>query len=507
MKLRDRLRKWLGIADSQQYTPEPPPRTLQVSGALGVPKQPERYRFEVRLPAMPKGVTRAAMAMDDCGQGQFGYLNAQTINGIGAFGLYFPGYPYLAELAQRTEYRQPTETVAKEMTRKWIAFKSKGQGDKTERIEQITEDFESFKVQAIFRKAMEHDGFFGLGHVFMDFDGEVGADHSLPLEITPQTIPQNSLRGFTNIEPMWTTPLVWNSNDPTAPTFYKPESWMVLGRETHQSRMLRFVSREVPDIIKPAYNFGGISLSQLIDPYVGRWLKTVDAVNRLINNFSIINLQTDMSAVLSGSPDAQSSILNRINLFNLCRDNQGAFLSDKDQEELSQIAVPLSGLSELQAQAQEHMAAPTHLPLVVLTGITPAGLNASSESEIEVFHDWNHSVQEAVFTDNLKKVLNVIQLNRFGDIDDDIIFDYVPLKELVGEAAARVRKLASEAGIAYIDAGVITEEEERQRIANDPESGYNNLSGSEAPGKPEATDLGDPSGEQVEDEEQTAEAA
>jgi len=464
------------------------------------------YRHPIQMPRLPKGVMgdkrrAAALAMDDAGGPWGGYLN-QSVSGTLAFGLYFPGYPYLSELAQRSEYRQPVETIAKEMTRKWVTFKSKGEGDKTERIEQIEEDFETFKIQPLFRKATELDGFYGLGHLFIDIRGN--DQHSEPLVIKPETIPQGSLRGFTAIEPMWTTPLVWNSTDPTHPNFYKPESWMVLGRETHQSRMLRFVSREVPDIIKPAYNFGGVSLSQLIDPYVARWLRTVDAVNRLINNFSIIFLQTDMAAVLSGGPSTE--LVKRMALFTKTRDNQGIFLTDKEHEMLEQLAVPLAGLSELQAQAQEHMAAPTHLPLVVLTGITPAGLNASSQDEIEIFHDWNHSMQEALYTPQLKKVLDIIQLNRFGDVDEDIIFDYVPLKELVGEAAARVRKLASEAGIAYIDAGVIAPEEERERIARDPESGYNNLSGKDLPEPPEVDPDQLPDEESDEPREVSAEA-
>jgi phage-related protein (TIGR01555 family) len=501
--LRRRLRAWLEVPEPTLAVDHHRRAALAVRDPMLLPPEPDPYRYKLQLPKLPEGVREAAgMAMDDAGPGGFPNLSfLNSIAGLNAFGLYFPGYPLLAELAQRTEYRQPTETVAKEMTRKWITFKSKGAGDKSERIAQIEDDFEEFKIQALFRKATEHDGFYGLGHIFIDLKGPAGADHSLPLLFDEQTISQDSLNGFTTIEPMWATPLVWNSTDPTHPNFYKPESWQVLGQRTHQSRMLRFVSREVPDIIKPAYNFGGISLSQLIDPYVGRWLKTVDSVNRLINTFSIIFLQTDMAEVLAGGDS--SELIKRLRLFTKTRDNQAVFMTDKEKEMLEQLAVPLAGLSELQAQAQEHMAMPTHLPLVVLTGITPAGLNASSEEEIEVFHDWNHSMQEALYTDPLKKVLTLVQLNRFGNVDPDIIFDYVPLKELVGEAAARVRKMASEAGIAYIDAGVISPEEERQRITNDPESGYDNLSGSDVP-EPPAQEEPEP-GE--EEDEPTAAAA
>ncbi len=426
----------------------------------------------ITLPRVPFPVQRPAMAMDDAGGYPYGgFLNANTAGGMSAFGLYFPGYPYLAELAQRSEYRQPVETTAKELTRKWIAFKSQGTGDKSARIRELENAFAALNVQAVVRKACEHDGFYGLGHVYIDVKGQ--QDHAAPLAIAPETIERGSLRGFQNIEPMWTTPLVWNSTDPTLPGFYKPESWMVLGRETHQSRLLRFTSREVPDIIKPAYNFGGISLSQLIEPYVTRWLKTVDSVNRLINNFSIIFLQTDMAAVLSGESNAE--LLKRLKLFIRDRDNQGLFVTDKEREMLQQLAVPLSGLTELQAQAQEHMAAPTHLPLVVLTGITPAGLNASSESEIEVFHDWIHSMQEALIRPQLDTMLKVVMLDLWGEIDADIVYDFVPLKQLTGEALSRVKKTQAEMDQAYVDIGAIDAQEVRQRIANDPDSGYNNL--------------------------------
>lgn len=452
---------------------------------LSVP-EPDKYRRPVALPTVPfklagddkkdreRSLRAPTMAMDDSGQFPFaGFLN--SVAGMGMFGLYFPGYPYLAELAQRSEFRQPTETTAKEMTRKWIALKSKSKADKSEQISQLEDDLREFKVQSLFRKAMEFDGFYGLGFIYVEIKNQLASD---PLTIDAKGkggVVKDSLVGFTNIEPIWTTPLVWNSIDPTRADFYKPTAWMVLGKRTDSTRLLRFVSREVPDIIKPAYNFGGISLTQLIQPYVDRWLRTVDGVNRLINNFSIINLQTELDAILEGKEGGANDLKTRMQLFTRVRDNQGVFATNKTTEGLEQIAVPLSGLSELQAQAQEHMAAPTHLPLVVLTGITPAGLNASSDSEIEVFHDWINSVQEHVFTDNLTKVLHILQLNRFGKIDDDIIFDYVQLKQLTGEALARVKKTQSEMDAAYIDAGVVTAEEVRKKVATDPDSGYNNL--------------------------------
>src|ERR1700722_4364443 len=393
-RLRDWLRAWLDVAS---LAPSELPRVqtdLEIrEDAEGLDdERPRRepYTYPLRMPVLPPNFKGGgAMAFDDASPfgygGQGGYLN--TIAGATAFGLFFPGYPYLAQLAQRSEFRQPVETTAKELTRKWIEFKSNAGKTKAARIKELTAAFEEFDVQAKIRKACEHDGFYGLGFIHIRVkDQETILDK--PLIVEAGGLGRGMLLGFQNIEPMWCTPLAWNSIDPTNPMFYKPEHWNVIGKRVHHTRLCKFVSREVPDILKPAYNFGGVSLSQLIQPYVHRWLQTVSSVNRLISNFSIIKVLTNMAAFLSGKAGAAASLLKRLRYFTQRRDNQGVFVMDKDQENLEQVAVPLSGLSELQAQAQEHQAAPTHLPLVVLTGITPAGVNASSDSELEVFRDW-----------------------------------------------------------------------------------------------------------------------
>jgi hypothetical protein len=84
----------------------------------------------------------------------------------------------------------------------------------------------------------------------------------------------------------------------------------------------------------------------------------------------------------------------------------------------------------------------------------------------------------------IKTCSHLVQLNKFGVIDESIVHDYVPLKELDGEAEARVRKSDGETDTAYITAGVVSPDEVRDKIQHDPDSGYTNLSG-DAPGPPQ----------------------
>jgi hypothetical protein len=58
------------------------------------------------------------------------------------------------------------------------------------------------------------------------------------------------------------------------PDFYRPTVWFVMAKKVHASRFLQFCSFPVPDILKPAYLFGGVSLLQMIKPYVDNWLES-----------------------------------------------------------------------------------------------------------------------------------------------------------------------------------------------------------------------------------------
>lgn len=433
--------------------------------------------YGLSAPELPPGVRpKNSIAMDRSPLGNFG---ADCFFGTG-----FAGYPRLAELAQIAEYRSVTETTANEMTRQWIEIKSVGEEDNSETIKAVEECYERLNVRDIFRKAIETDGFFGRGQIIVHIKGHDGHKLANPLLLTEKTIAKGCLKGLTSIEPMWSTPAAYNATDPTASDFYKPKSWYVMGQEIHASRLFTLIARPVPDMLKAAYNFGGVSMSQLMMPYVERWLRTVDSVSDLLHSFSLSGIKTDMGAVLAGGCD-DVSVQLRAEMYNRLRDNRGLMLLDKDMEEFFQFNTPLSGLDTLLAQAQEQMAAPSHTPLVKLLGITPSGLNASSEGEIAVYYDYIRAMQENILRDPLDKLLKLVQLHLFGTVNDAVTFDFRPLAQMDENDLAAIRKSDSDRDVAYIQAGVVSAEEVRNRLASEPDSGYSGIDVEDVPEMPD----------------------
>ena len=420
---------------------------------------------------VPAAQLKAVMAMDAT---PYDYLNLTGFSGG------FPGYPYLADLSQRAEYRKMVSRLAEEMTRKWIEIKTVGDDDKSEKVAQLNDALKRYKVRELFRQAAEDDGYFGRGQIYIEVKAPRGtiasddpAELASPLFLAKEKIAKGSLVALRKVEAVWTYPGVYQSTNPLKADYYKPQEWFVMGQTVHASRLLMFISREVPDMLKAAYNFGGLSMSQIAEPYVNNWLRTRNSVGDLVHSFSLTILKTNMQATLSGA--AETDLFTRIDLFNKIRDNRGAMAIDKESEELDQINTPLSGISELQAQAQEQMASVSSIPLVVLLGITPSGLNASSEGEIRVFYDYVKDQQESIYQDNLKKVLDIIQLSEFGEIDPDISFGFVPLYEMTKKELAEIRKADADTDGVYIDRGVLGPEDVRKRIASDPDSPYHAL--------------------------------
>jgi uncharacterized protein len=426
--------------------------------------------------------TARTLAYDDGGQTAptFSFLNSSALG----CGLTFPGFPYLAALQQISEYRAPCEVISTEMTREWIEIVSKGNTaeKKDEKIKEITERMDELKLRERFQTVLLYDGQFGGGHLYWEFEGSDN-DRVRQLPLVIKEIKKGSLKRVTAIEPYWMTPYNYNANRPELPDFYVPQSWFMLGKKTHTSRLMVVISRPLPDLLKPSYNFTGISLAQLMAPYIDRWLRTAKSVNDLISIFSIVNLSTNMQSTVEEGGDNGPTLLQRLKMFTASRDNKGVMLTDKDSEELKVMEATLSGLSDLQAQAQEHMAAPSHIPLIKLFGITPVGLNTTSEGEFQSFYDWISAQQQHTCGDHVKRALEIVQMDLYGQVDDDITFKFKTLFKPTAKEQAEQKKADADRDDKYVAMGAISADEVRARLAGDPNSGYDGLTG-DAPGPP-----------------------
>lgn len=452
---------------------------------VGVPKPPPGV--------IPEGHKAASgMAMDSAvSPSSGGTWGAWATSGLWGEGLFFPGYPYLAELSQRPEYRHIAETYTQQMTRKWIKLNAKGDDDLSDKIEKLENACIRYDMRGTFHRAFMLDCLMGMGLIYLDIDGVRDDPEELksPLLrddaglLKAEKIPKGSLKGFVVVDPTWVSPLMYNSIDPLRPDFFVPATWYVMGKVVDATRLLIVRARPMPDILKSSYNFGGMSLSQMAKRYVDNWLRTQQSVSDLLHAFTTFVLKTNLNALLADA----GQMIARVTAFIFGRDNKGLMMVDKETEEFDNVSAPLGTLDHLQAQAQEQMASVTQIPLIWLLGISPTGLNATAEPEIRVFYDRVLALKEQVARPIITTMLQVIQLSEFGSIDPNIDFTFEALWELDEAGRAATQKVQADTAAVYIDAGVVSQEEERDRLAADATSPYHGLEGP----PPEPPDMGD----------------
>ena len=451
--------------DNAPVTPDSP----SLSNAAKYTVDPERYA---------KGERAAAEHAQD-----YNLMAGNALSFVQA--TVFPGFPSLALLGQLAEYRSMHERLADECVRAWGKVTSTGGADDNKLIE-LTAELKRIDLRGVVRTLIVQDQAFGRAHALIKLkDDEKKLD--LPLVLKPYTIKKGSLEGLRTVEAYWVTPNNYNSIDPSKPDFYKPSSWWMLGQEAHSTRLYTMVSRPVADMLKPAYSFAGVSMSQLAMPYVDNWLRTRQSVSDTVKQFSVSGVRTDMTQMLA--PGGVTDLAKRAQLINAYRDNRNLLFLDMATEEFFQVNTPLSGLAELQSQSQEQMAAVSHIPLVILLGLSPEGLNASSAGEIRVFYDYALGYLNAVILPFILYVIQVAQLSLFGEIDNTIGWEWLPLmQETPAEKAERQNKEA-DTDTKYIEAGVVRTEQVAAKLEADPGSPYARLMAEEDITDLDSTDI------------------
>jgi phage-related protein (TIGR01555 family) len=420
---------------------------------------------------------------------------AATIGACSGFnqlsGIDFIGYAALSLLSQHPLIRAMVETLADEMTRKWIKFGGRGEEESdAKRAQDLDDATKKFQLKEHFKAAMATTGYMGGAMLFIDMgddsDTEEGrAELTTQLTLDSAKIPKGKFQGFRLIEPLNCYPAPYNASNPLKKGYYRPDAWMVQGRTVHASRLLRFAQNEVPILLRPSYNFFGVPLAQMALDYVDRFDTVRIAVAKLVKRFSTSILKTDMSQMLNGGGyDDATSLKARALLWSMMGTNDGLMTLDMEGEDFVQVNTPLSGLGDIVSQQLELLAAISRTPAVKLLGISPKGFNATGEYDESNWYDHVASQQGAVFAQPLDRAIKVIQLSEFGKIDKDLTHAFLPLHELSETEKAQNRKSNADTFAVYFDRGVLSNEEERARLAADPDSGYDSLDVDDLPEPP-----------------------
>lgn len=330
---------------------------------------------------------------------------------------------------------------------------------------------EKYKIQDVCIQSAINAFEYGYSLSIPTFNEDV--DMSVPFNV--DMVKKSSYTGMTTVEPYWIVPQLDTPEliEPWKQNFFDPTYYIIGGlKKIHRSWCVKNIPYPIGDILKPAYFYGGVPLVQMIYEDVYAYEKAVNELLQL--------LLTKRTACVEG--DMMNAMLNpeefnqKMRLSSETKDNYGLLAVDLDSN-VKQFDTTLTGLSETIECLQDRLCAKTQMsPADLFKKIIKGGAN-SGAGKFERY-DVNNNLVKIQNTQYLP-ILNFHNLlmtkSEYG-VAIPLETTFNPIDSPDEITRAQIRDYNTKSSMMRIGAHLTTKQEERLRMANDPNDAWITLS-------------------------------
>lgn len=292
----------------------------------------------------------------------------------------------------------------------------------------------------------------------------------------PDGVTPGSYRGITQVDPYWMSPQLdaEASGNPASRHFYEPTWWRINTIMVHRSHLIICRTEELPDILKPTYFYGGVSIPQKISERVYAAERTANEAPMLTMTKRLDVLTTDMTKA-AAKPGKFVAALQKF-VFN--RDNYGIKTIGLD-EKMEQYDTALADLDNVIMTQFQLVSAACGVPSTKLLGTSPKGFNTTGEFEESSYHEFLESQQTIWGTPLLNRhhllLIRSEIAPQFGIESFSTTATWNKLDAMTEKELADCNKVKADTGAVLVSSGAIDGADERARVISDPESGYSGI--------------------------------
>lgn len=376
-----------------------------------------------------------------------------------------------------------------EMTREWIDIRSDDSASTSGvRIETTAERVDVAKLalqklddldaQKKVFQALVWARVFGSGLLFLGADDGWGGDLGSATQAVREPLRLDQVRSFDfmHVVHRFELDILEVDSNPFSPTYNEPTLYRwrttpiagantVQQFEVHASRFIRFDGvHTTPRRMQGNSGWSDsifIRLEDIVRDYASAW----GSLSHLFQDISQAVYKIDGLAAALAS-DGDSLIINRLQTLDLCRAVHRAIPLDAESEDFERKATPLAGVPELTDRLTSRLAAAAQMPVALLMGESPAGLQATGASDIRFFYDQIAAKQETMLRPALGKILQTIFMAADGPTrgrePDNWSLEFKPLWQMTDGEQAELRNKQASTDVLYINSGVLSSDEVAQ---------------------------------------------
>mgnify|MGYP005766435199 CR=1 FL=1 len=266
--------------------------------------------------------------------------------------------------------------------------------------------------------------------------------------------------------------------DPEDPDFGLPNYYTIrdevtgtLAARVHHSRVVRFIGRELPWLEKIAEIYWGESELEAVYNEIVRRDNAAANIASLIFRANIDTLQVDGLTQLigGGNVEANRRFYNTLAAQSVMESNFGKRVIDKE-DTITNTQYSFGGLPDVYDRIMMDVAGAARTPVTKLFGRSPAGMNATGESDMKNYIEYLDGIRESEFRPVIEKLLPVMALSAWGVLPDDLDITFPPLSTPDAKELAEIAKAKAEAIVTSYQAGLLnvdTAQKELKKLAEE----------------------------------------
>ncbi len=247
----------------------------------------------------------------------------------------------------------------------------------------------------------------------------------------------------------------------------------------HRSRCLVFKNGSLPEYgAAQQYYYWGLPEYIRIHKDLSRALKThTNAANMIEKSVQPVYKQRGLQSMLAG-PNGDEMELKRLQVLDASRGIMNTIAVDMEGEDYDFKTFQMTGAKEILESTCNLLSAVTCIPQTILFGRSPAGENATGESDLENYYNFVEGIQKRMLKKNIRTLIKaIVQAGVYdGSIENpgNIKPTFKPLwslseteKATVELTKAQRAQVAAQTAQLYIDMQAIQPDEVRQALAKD----------------------------------------
>jgi phage-related protein (TIGR01555 family) len=296
------------------------------------------------------------------------------------------------------------------------------------------------------------------------------------------SVKPGSYKGILMNDPYYCIPILdGESLDMNSLMFYEPTYWLIGGVKYHHTHCEVFIHSDVPQILKPTYLYGGVSLTQQIFDAVYNAEISANEIPQLLQTMRQEVLHTDISQVVLN----QGEIIQSLETITALKNNYGTRLIGTD-DNLEQMTTSLNGLDELVAGRYKIVAAVAQMPVAKLMKTDLTGGLVKGGGEESIYHETLEVIQVKLMR-FLRRHYRLAELSLFGT-STGLTATFEKPDAMTQNEKLEAEKIKTDIDEANVAMGAISGDDVRARHNLDKESIYFGKLSGEAPDKCEDDD-------------------